>query len=107
MDHRHRQSHTRFLLFVPAAAMLVTMCGCADMLPNSETWEKWSPSNIWYRMQPTQLSRLNEGNGLTPDAYYSISDFPERDRSVVEPIQLADGAATTIKPIESGTAFRP
>jgi hypothetical protein len=107
MDQRHRPSHSRSLLFVPAAAMLVTICGCADMLPNSETWEKWSPSNIWYRMQPTQLSRLNEGNGLSADAYYSISDFPERDRSVVEPIQTADSAGTTIKPIEGAGAVRP
>lgn len=107
MDQRHRRSHSRSLLFVSTAAMLVTMCGCADMFPNSETWEKWSPSNIWYRMQPTQLGRLNEGNGLTPDAYYSISDFPERDRSVVEPIQPADDAATTIKPIESAGVTRP
>jgi len=101
MDLRHRpvRSHSLFVRW--AAVIVVTFCGCADMLPNQETWEKWSPSNIWYRMQPNQLGRLNEGSGLPSDVYYSISDYPERNQrtgatnqtSVIQPIDSPAGVA--------------
>jgi hypothetical protein len=100
MNLRHRLARSRFLLAGCAAALIVTLSGCADMLPDSDTWAKWSPSNIWYRMQPTQLGRLNEGNGIASDVYYSVSDDPERDRAAaVNP--GADHATTVVQPIEN------
>jgi len=39
------------------------------MTPSSETWEKWSPSNIWYKMQPSQLHKLNYEEGMPNDVY--------------------------------------
>jgi hypothetical protein len=103
MDLRRRLPGSRSVLVGCAAAVAVTFCGCADMLPNDETWEKWSPSNIWYRMQPNQLGRLNEGEGLSPDAYYSISDYPERNSARIAASSTSSGTATVIKPIESAT----
>jgi hypothetical protein len=100
MDLRHRLPRSRFMLVPCAAAIAITFCGCADMLPSESTMEKWSPSNIWYRMQPTQLGRLNEGSGLPSDVYYSISDYPERTTkqtsnaaSVIQAIDSPAGAA--------------
>jgi hypothetical protein len=71
------------------------------MLPSDETWEKWSPSNIWYRMQPNQLGRLNEGDGIPTDVYYSISDYSERDSAPVAANRSSNDAAIVIKPIEN------
>ncbi len=99
MNLPHRLARSRFLLAGCTAALIVTLSGCADMLPDSDTWEKWSPSNIWYRMQPTQLGRLNEGNGIASDVYYSVSDDPERDRAAVN--AGADHAPTVVQPIEN------
>jgi hypothetical protein len=100
MNLRHRLARSRFLLAGCAAALIVTLSGCADMLPDSDTWAKWSPSNIWYRMQPTQLGRLNEGNGIASDVYYSVSDDREHDRAAaVNP--GADHATTVVQPIEN------
>jgi hypothetical protein len=105
MDLLHRAAGSRSVFIRWAAVIAFTCCGCADMMPDSETWEKWSPSNLWYRMSPNQLSRLNEGSGLPSDVYYSISDYPERDSApvtakgtssdavVVKPIDTAAGAA--------------
>ena len=105
MDLQHRLPRSHSVLARCAVVIVVTFCGCADMLPSEETMEKWSPSNIWYRMQPNQLGRLNEGSGLPSDVYYSISDYPERDSApvtakgtstdavVVKPIDTAAGAA--------------
>jgi hypothetical protein len=101
MDLQHRLSRSHSVLARCAVVIVVTFCGCADMLPSEETLEKWSPSNIWYRMQPNQLGRLNEGSGLPSDVYYSISDYPERNRrtsatsqtSVIQPIDPPAGVA--------------
>jgi hypothetical protein len=101
MDLPHRLVRSRSILAGCAAAMIVLLSGCADMLPSEETLEKWSPSNIWYRMQPDQLGRLNEGTGLPSDVYYSISDYPERDRGTVTANQTSNDPATVIKPIDS------
>jgi hypothetical protein len=103
MDLRHRLPGSRSLFAGCAAVVMVTFCGCADMLPSDETWEKWSPSNIWYRMQPNQLGRLNEGDGIPTDVYYSISDYPERNSASVAANRLSNDAATVIKPIDCAT----
>jgi hypothetical protein len=101
MNLRHRLARSRSRLVRYAAVIVVTFCGCADMLPSDETMEKWSPSNIWYRMQPNQLNRLNEGSGLPSDVYYSISDYPERNAAT-------GGGATSqtsvIQPIDNPAA---
>jgi hypothetical protein len=106
MNQPHRLTRSRSVLAVCTAAMALTFCGCADMMPNDETWEKWSPSNIWYRMQPNQLGRLNEGNGISSDVYYSISDFPERDSAPGTAKQTSNDTVV-IKPIENAAAARP
>jgi hypothetical protein len=105
MDLRHRLAGSRSVLVGCTVALLVTMSGCADMLPSEETWEKWSPSNIWYRMQPNQLGRLNEGDGLPSDVYFSISDFPERNQALTSASQTPNDAPTVIKPIDSVAPF--
>ena len=72
--------------FIPALLALTIVCGAAgcaawtddfspsDMLPSKETWDKLSPSNIWYNMSSNRLNRLNEGPGLSSDAYFSVPD---------------------------------
>jgi hypothetical protein len=89
----------RSLFLGCTTVIAVTCCGCADMLPSEETMQKWSPSNLWYRMSPNQLGRLNEGAGLPSDVYYSISDYPERDRAPVLANQTSNDA-TVVKPID-------
>jgi hypothetical protein len=106
MDLRHRLPRSRSILVPCAAAIAVTFCGCADMLPSESTMEKWSPSNIWYRMQPSQLGRLNEGSGLPSDVYYSISDYPERSHSVTFANKSSSGSATAITPTDDGSTAR-
>jgi hypothetical protein len=101
MDLPHQMPRFRLLLVSWAAVVAVACCGCADMMPNSETWQKWSPANLWYRMSPDQLSRMNEGSGLPSDVYYSISDYPERDPAARPANQTSNEAPTVIKPIGS------
>ena len=100
MNLGHRSTRSRSIFIPFAAAIAITFCGCTDMLPSDSTWEKWSPSNIWYRMQPNQLGRLNEGSGLSPDVYYSISDYTEHSAN------RASSAASVIQPIDE-TAANP
>jgi hypothetical protein len=102
MNLPHQLPRLRSLLVKCTAVIVVTCCGCADMLPSDETMQKWSPSNMWYRMSPNQLSRLNEGAGLPSDVYYSISDYPERDRAPV-PADQKSSDVTVIKPIDGAT----
>jgi hypothetical protein len=101
MELQHQLTRSRSVLAGCAAAMILTLSGCADMLPSSETMEKWSPSNIWYRMSPDQLSRLNEGNGLPSDVYYSVSDYPERNPTTVTTNVPSNSRATVVEPIDS------
>jgi hypothetical protein len=99
LRHRLARSHSRLVRY--AAVIVVTFCGCADMLPSDETLEKWSPSNIWYRMRPDQLNRLNEGSGLPSDVYYSISDYPERNSATGT---SATNQTSVIQPIDAAAA---
>ena len=104
MELNHRLARSRSLLAASAAVLIATLSGCADLLPSEETMQKWSPSNIWYRMSPDQLGRLNEGSGLSSDVYYAISDYPERDSAPVPANQTSSDAATVVKPIENAAA---
>jgi hypothetical protein len=106
MDLRLRRASAHSNLVRCATVIVVTFCGCADMLPSESTMEKWSPSNIWYRMQPNQLGRLNEGSGLSSDVYYSISDYPERSRSVTFANQASSSEATVVTPKDNGSTLR-
>ncbi len=106
MDLRLRRASSHSNLVRCATVIVVTFCGCADMLPSESTMEKWSPSNIWYRMQPNQLGRLNEGSGLSSDVYYSISDYPERSRSVTFANQASSSEATVVTPKDNGSTPR-
>jgi hypothetical protein len=73
------------------------------MMPDGDTWEKWSPGNIWHRMQPTQWGRLNEGSGLPSDVYFSVSDFPELNWSPSAATQTSNNA-TVVLPIDQTEA---
>jgi hypothetical protein len=97
----HRLTRIRAVVLGCSAAAILTLSGCADLM-SDETWEKWSPANIWYRMQPTQLGRLNEGNGLNSDVYYSISDYPERNPAPAFANQTSNDVSV-IKPIEKSS----
>ena len=108
MEQQHRLTGSRSVFAGCAAVMILALSGCADLLPSGETMEKWSPSNIWYRMHPDQLSRLNEGSGLPSDVYYSISDYPERSSGAARENETSNDAVTVIKPIETAEgASRP
>ena len=82
MDVPRRIARSRVVLITIAAAVFGGISGCntfalepSDFLPSKETWEKMSPSNLWYDLQPSRLNRLNEGSpGMSSDAYYSVSD---------------------------------
>jgi hypothetical protein len=82
MDVPRRIARSRVVLSSIAVTILGGFSGCStfalepsDLLPSKETWEKLSPSNLWYGLQPSQLQRLNEGDtGMSPDVYYSVSD---------------------------------
>jgi hypothetical protein len=72
-----RIARTRYILAAVASAILCGASGCAEWISNlssAEAWEKMSPSNIWYNMQPHRLERWNQGEGLPADVYYSVSD---------------------------------
>jgi hypothetical protein len=97
MDVPRRIARSRVVLSSIAAAILGGFSGCStfalepsDLLPSSETWAKLSPTNWWYDLQPSRLSRLNEGNpGMSSDVYYSVSDplpTDEKMEAVVQPL---------------------
>jgi hypothetical protein len=97
-----RAARGRSLLCGCFVSLLFAASGCAEMLPNAESWEKLSPSSIWYYMHPNQLSRMSETEcEPISDAYYSISDLPERDRSTTAANRPSGDAARTIQPIDS------
>jgi hypothetical protein len=97
MDVPRRIARSRVVLSFFAAATLAGLSGCStfalepsDLLPSKETWEKLSPSNLWYDLQPSRLQRLNEGDtGMSSDVYYSVSDPLPNDNeqtAVVKPL---------------------
>lgn len=105
MNLVHRMARSRSVLAGCAAVMIIGLSGCADMLPDEDTWQKWSPSNIWYRMQPDQLGRLNEGTGIPSDVYYSVSDYPERNQPPAS--QGPSGATSVVKPVDVNPTAGP
>jgi hypothetical protein len=73
----------RFVRKAIVGAVFGTLSGCSamngntpadlwdQMTPSKDTWDKFSPANIWYNLQPDQLHKLNrEDEGTPPDAYY-------------------------------------
>jgi hypothetical protein len=82
MDLRRRVARSWIVLSSLAAAVIGGLSGCntldldpTDYFPSKETWEKLSPSNLFYNLQPSQLQRLNEGDaGMSTDAYFSVRD---------------------------------
>ncbi|MGE3316172.1 MAG: hypothetical protein AB7O26_13735 [Planctomycetaceae bacterium] len=50
------------------------VCGCTPAMKN------FTPSNIWHNLQPHRLQRLNQGPGMSSDAYFSVTDpIPESE----------------------------
>jgi hypothetical protein len=105
MDVPRHIARSRVIFCLMAAALVAGISGCntfalepSDFWPSKETWDKLSPSNLWYDLQPTRLQRLNEGNpAMSSDAYYSVPDPLPPDvgsTAVVEPA----AAATTESP---------
>jgi hypothetical protein len=102
MDVPRRIARSRVVLSFVAATAMSSLCGCStlalepsDFWPSSETWEKLSPSNLWYNLQPSRLQRLNEGDtGMSSDVYYSVSD----------PLPNGSDQAAVVKPLlDNGT----
>lgn len=99
MNLRNRAA--RFAALVGLAVLLAPCGGCTDMLPSAQSVAYWTPENILYRMQPNQLGRWNQfPDGLSPEAYYSVSDYPERDGIAAGAHQATDDATTVIKPAD-------
>ncbi len=108
MDVPRRIARSRVVLGSIAAAIFGGISGCStfalepsDYLPSKETWEKLSPSNLWYDLQPSRLQRLNEEDtGMTSDVYYSVSDSltPNPGSAAVQP--AADAGKT--RPVRHG-----
>jgi hypothetical protein len=114
MDVTRRIARSRVILKIIAAAVFGGISGCntfalepSDFLPSKDTWEKLSPSNLWYDLQPSRLQRLNEGSpGMSSDVYYSVSDplTPAVDSSTVVPPAVSseksapsgEGSSTTV-----------
>ena len=107
MDVSRRIARSRVFLSSIAAAIFGGISGCStfdldpgDYLPSKETWEKMSPSNLWYDLQPSRLQRLNEEDtGMTSDVYYSVSDplAPNSDAAaVVQPTADGKQSSTTV-----------
>ena len=99
MDVSRRIARSRFIWCSIAAAAVGGFSGCntfvlnpLDYLPDKDTWEKLSPSNLWYDLTPSRLSRLNEGStGMSSDVYYSVPDPLPADAdsaAVVEPVDV-------------------
>ncbi|HET6327383.1 MAG TPA: hypothetical protein VFG04_22065 [Planctomycetaceae bacterium] len=98
MSLRYRPARFTLSALVGFAIPASVLSGCADMLPSAQSVAYWTPDTIWYRMQPNQLGRLNEfPEGLTPDAYYSVSDYPERDRAAAVTDQAINDATIVAK----------
>ncbi len=58
-----------------AICMIAAMSGVSGCTP---AMKNFSPSNIWHNLQPHRLQRLNQGPGMSSDAYFSVSDpIPE------------------------------
>jgi hypothetical protein len=82
MDLRRRVARSWIVLSSLAATVIGGFSGCntldldpTDYFPTKETWEKLSPSNLFYSLQPSQLQRLNQGDpGMSTDAYFSVRD---------------------------------
>ena len=107
MDVLRRIARSRVVYGSIAAAILGGLSGCStfalepsDLLPSKETWEKLSPSNLWYGLQPTQLQRLNEGDTAMPsDVYYSVSDPLPNDAPATAAVKpLPDGGDQRVSP---------
>ena len=115
MDVLRRIARSRVVLSLTAAATLGGLSGCntfalepSDLMPSKETWEKLSPSNLWYDLQPSRLQRLNEGStGMSSDVYYSVLDPIPNDNeqtAVVKPLPengtsvASSGSASTNRP---------
>jgi hypothetical protein len=116
MDVPRRIARSRVVLITIAAAVFGGTSGCntfalepSDFLPSKETWEKLSPSNLWYDLQPSRLQRLNEGStGMSSDVYYSISDplTPAVDSTaVVQPVMNSDKSVPSNE--DSSATVRP
>jgi len=96
-----RRAQFAISAFVGSALLSVGFSGCAEMLPSAQSVAYWTPENIWYRMQPNQLGRWNQfPDGLSPEAYYSVSDYPERHGIAAVAHQATDDATTVIKPAD-------
>jgi hypothetical protein len=62
----------------PRFAALVLFCASLGVTGCTAAMKDYSPSNIWHNMQPHRLQRLNQGQGMSTDAYFSVSDpIPE------------------------------
>jgi hypothetical protein len=103
MDVPRRIARSRVVFIFAAVAAFAGVSGCStlalepsDLMPSKETWEKLSPSNLWYDLQPTRLQRLNQGDeAMSSDVYYSVSD----------PIPNDSDQAAVVKPLpDNGTA---
>jgi hypothetical protein len=105
MDLRRRVARSWIVLSSLAAAVIGGLSGCntldldpTDYFPSKETWEKLSPSNLFYNLQPSQLQRLNEGDpGMSTDAYFSVRDPLPSDG------QASAAAAGTVVPPTADT----
>ena len=97
MDVPRRIARSRVFFSLVSAAAFGGLSGCStfalepsDLLPSKESWEKLSPSNLWYDLQPSRLQRLNEGStGMSSDVYYSVLDPLPNDNdqtAVVKPL---------------------
>ena len=113
MDVPRRIARSRVVLSFLVAA---TFSGCStlalepsDLLPSAETWAKLSPSNLWYDLQPSRLSRLNEGDtGMSSDVYYSVLDPLPNDSdqtAVVKPLP-GDGNSAASNSAPAATNHR-
>jgi hypothetical protein len=115
MGVSRRIARSRILLSSIAAAIVGGLSGCStfalepsDFVPSAETWEKLSPTNWWYDLQPSRLQRLNENpSGMSSDVYYSVSDPlpPDTDSdTVVVPTEDAGSGGDSVQ--ESPTIVR-
>ena len=102
MDVPRRIERSRIILVSLAAIFSGVFAGCSqwdlspsDYWPSKETWEKLSPSNIWYELTPSRLQRLNQGSpGMSSDVYYSVSDPIPPDPGTPDP-----NAPAVIEPV--------
>ena len=62
----------RFVLLGLLVASALALSGCTPAM------QKFSPSNIWHNLQPYRLQQWNRGQGMSPDAYYSVADPIDR-----------------------------